>query len=56
MNEPSSGTRASTLKQNSSPLRHGSSLASPSTRRVAAHRIGRVPAITMIANTNMGSV
>src|SRR5690606_14454007 len=56
MNDPSSGTSASTLKQNSRPLRQGSRRASPSTMRVASHRIGRVPAITMIANTNMGSV
>src|SRR5690606_2285870 len=41
---------------NSRPLRQGSSRARPSTRWVASQRTGRVPAITMIANTNIGSV
>src|SRR5690606_28460743 len=56
MKDPSSGTSASTLKTNSRPLRHGSSVARPSTIFVASHTIGRVPAITMITNTNIGSV
>src|SRR5690606_37071736 len=56
MKDPSSGTSASTLKTNSRPLRHGSSVARPSTIFVASHTIDRVPAITMITNTNIGSV
>ena len=56
MKEPSSGMNDSARKYTASWRGTGSSVASPSTSRVDSCKIGLLPAITMIAKTNNGSV
>jgi hypothetical protein len=56
MNEPSSGTKASTRKYMAMPRGSGIQRAMSRTSAPDACRMGRVPAITMMTNTNMGSV
>ena len=56
MNDPSSGTNASTTKYMAMPRCTGSKAASARTSAPDSSRMGRVAAITMIANTNSGSV
>ncbi|MNF09133.1 hypothetical protein D3C80_2097190 [compost metagenome] len=56
MNEPSRGTKASTRKYMAMPLGRGMQRESKRTSAPAKSRMGRVPAITMMAKTNMGAV
>src|SRR5690625_3018839 len=56
MNEPSRGTTASTTKYSPMLPSSGSSRDKPLTTSIASCRIGRLPAITMMTNTNNGSV
>jgi hypothetical protein len=56
MNEPSSGTKASTRKYIAMPSGSGKKRATRRTLAPANSSTGRVPAITMIAKTNMDSV
>ena len=56
MKAPSSGTRDSTTKHSAIVRGSGSRRAPARTSRWAKSRIGRLPATTMIANTNIGSV
>ena len=56
MSEPSRGTRASVTKYTAMPPRSGTKALTASTSRRAAYSTARLPATTMIANTNIGSV
>ena len=56
MNEPSRGTSASTRKYSAWPRGSGMNPATQRTIAPANCRMARVPAITMMTNTNIGSV
>ena len=56
MNEPINGTTASTTQYMATPDGKGSAADRAPTRRALLCKMGRVAAITMMANTNSGSV
>ena len=56
MNEPSSGTKVKMTKYIATLSRRGSRRAKTCTICFAVCSTGRVPATTMMTNTNMGSV
>jgi hypothetical protein len=56
ISEPITGTTLNSTKYDASARGNGSSRDSTETNREPRSRIGRVPATTMIAKTNSGSV
>ena len=56
MNEPSNGTKAKVVKAKAMGRGKGNARTIMFTKPAASCKIGRLPATTMMANTNMGSV